>query len=112
MKLSVVIPARNEAGNIGATVEKLRLRLRQAAIPYEIIVVDDGSQDTTATEVEQLVMIDPGIRLVQNTSRHGFGFAVRCGLDCFTGDVVVIAMADNSDHPDDIVTYYSILRDQ
>jgi len=112
MKLSVVIPARNEAGNIGVTVDKLRQRLSQADIPYEIVVVDDGSQDATAEEVEQLAAIDMGIRLVHNTGRHGFGHAVRCGLDCFTGDVVVIAMADNSDDPEDIVTYYSILRDK
>jgi dolichol-phosphate mannosyltransferase len=50
--------------------------------------------------------------LVHNTGRHGFGHAVRYGLDCFTGDVVVIAMADNSDDPEDIVAYYSILRDK
>lgn len=112
MKLSVVIPARNEAGNIGGTVEKLRQRLRQAAIPYEIVVVDDGSQDSTVEEVEQLAAIDMGVRLVQNTGRHGFGYAVRYGLDCFTGDVVVIAMADNSDDPADIVAYYHILRDK
>ena len=112
MKLSVIIPARNEAGNIGITVDKLQQRLRHEGIAYEIIVVDDASQDATAAEVEQRAAIDRGIHLLRNTGRHGFGYAVRCGLDHFAGDCVVIAMADNSDDPDDVVTYYRILRDR
>lgn len=112
MKLSIVIPARNEAGNIGSTIHQIRQRLQQAAIIYEIIVVDDGSTDTTAHEVQQIADSDAAVRLVQNTGRHGFGYAVRYGLDCFTGDAVVIVMADSSDSPDDIVAYYNILLNQ
>jgi dolichol-phosphate mannosyltransferase len=112
MRLSIVIPARNEAGNIGGTLDTLRERFGAAGIPYEIIVVDDGSSDGTGQEVEARASVDAGVRLVRNTGRHGFGYAVRCGLDAFTGDAVVIAMADSSDSPDDIVTYYHILRDK
>ena len=43
---------------------------------------------------------------------HGFGHAVRCGLDAFTGDAVAIVMADGSDSPDDLVRYYYVLRDR
>jgi len=112
MKLSVVIPARNEAGNIGSTLDNLRRRLVQEGIRYEIIVVDDGSTDPTPHEVEQRVAADPGVRLVYNKGLHGFGRAVRCGLDAFTGEAVVIVMADGSDDPEDVVKYYYILRDK
>jgi dolichol-phosphate mannosyltransferase len=112
MKLSVVIPARNEAGNIGGTIDGLRARLGRAAIPYEILVVDDGSSDNTCAEVEARALIDPGVRLERNTGAHGFGRAVRFGLERFTGDAVVIVMADASDEPDDVVRYYQVLRDE
>lgn len=112
MKLSIVIPARDEAGNIGTTVEALRSRLDREGICHEIIVVDDGSTDATAREVEARCVADPGVRLVLSNGKHGFGHAVRRGLDAITGDAVVIAMADGSDDPDDVVKYYYILRDE
>jgi dolichol-phosphate mannosyltransferase len=111
MELSVVIPARNEATNIGQILDKLCQRLAQEGIYYEIIVVDDGSTDATPQEVEARCAKDLGIRLVCNTGKHGFGQAVRCGLDIFTGDAVVIVMADGSDDPEDVVKYYYVLRD-
>jgi dolichol-phosphate mannosyltransferase len=112
VKLSVVIPARNEAGSIVPTVDAIRSRLTAERIPYEIVVVDDGSTDETADEVYALAAADAGVRLVRNTGRHGFGYAVRCGLDAFQGDAVAIMMADGSDSPDDLVRYYEILRDR
>jgi dolichol-phosphate mannosyltransferase len=112
MKLSVVIPARNEAGNIGATLDGLRDRLRREAIEYEILVVDDGSSDTTCAEVELRTLVDSGVRLERNNGPHGFGRAVRYGLDRMSGDAVVIVMADASDDPQDVVRYYYVLRDE
>ena len=103
MKLSVVIPARNEAGNVGATVDGIRARLAREGIEYEIVVVDDASTDATPDEVEARAAADPAVRLVVNEGSHGFGYAVRCGLDAFTGDAVAIMMADGSDSPDDLV---------
>jgi dolichol-phosphate mannosyltransferase len=112
MKLSVVIPARNEAGNIGPTLDAIRDRLRREGIAYEIIVVDDGSTDATAEEVRARCVLDPGVRLLPNHGPHGFGRAVRCGLDAFEGEAVAIMMADGSDSPDDLVRYVQILSDR
>lgn len=112
MKMSVVIPARNEAGNIGPFVERLRVRLERASIDYEIVVVDDGSRDGTLAEATAAARGSPRVRVVSNTGRHGFGYAVRYGLDRFTGDAVAIMMADGSDDPDDAVRYFEILRDR
>lgn len=110
MKLSVVIPARNEAGNIGPTLDSLIQRLAQEAIPYEIVVVDDGSKDATAGEVTKRAELDSNIKLIRNQPPHGFGRAIRCGLDAYSGDAVIIYMADNSDNPNDVVLYYYILK--
>jgi len=112
MRFSVVIPARNEAGNIGATLDRIRERLTREAITYEIVVVNDGSSDATVEEVHARRAVDPGVHLVHNRGLHGFGYAVRCGLDAVTGDAVAIVMADGSDSPDDLVRYFYILRDR
>jgi dolichol-phosphate mannosyltransferase len=106
MKLSVVIPARNEEGAVEETLSSLLGTLRAEAIPFEVIVVDDGSTDQTASLVQALAACYPEIRLVQNTGQPGFGMAVRCGLHEATGDAVAIVMADSSDSPEDVVQCY------
>jgi dolichol-phosphate mannosyltransferase len=106
VKLSVVIPARNEEEAVEETLSALLCTLRVEAIPFEILVVDDGSTDKTAFVVQALSARHPEIRLVQNTGRHGFGMAVRCGLCESTGDAVAIVMADSSDSPEDVVKCY------
>jgi dolichol-phosphate mannosyltransferase len=114
MKLSIVIPARNEAGNIASTVFGLRSHLDSRGISdLEVLIVDDGSTDGTAEIVNAMSAEDPRIRLLRNTTgRHGYGRAVALGLDGFTGDAVVICMADASDSPADVEHYYRILRDE
>jgi dolichol-phosphate mannosyltransferase len=109
MKLSIIIPARDEEGSIVATVEDLLGELRARRIPCEVIVVDDGSTDDTAAVVRGLAGRNPEVVLVQNDGRHGFGMAVRAGLAHYSGDAAAIVMADASDHPGDLVRYYEKL---
>ncbi len=100
MKLSIVIPARNEAENIGATLNGLRTHLDQANIAnFEILVIDDGSRDGTGDRVRAVAAEDPRVRVVRNEGRNGFGRAITMGLNHFSGDAVVIYMADASDDP-------------
>jgi len=107
VKLSIVIPAFNEEKNIGKTLEELQRVVRDVHhIPYEIIVVNDNSQDDTEAVVRKAMTKDPAIHLVTRKPPGGFGRAVRAGLDHVQGDVVVICMADLSDDPEDVVVYY------
>jgi dolichol-phosphate mannosyltransferase len=107
MKLSIVIPAYNEEQNIGKCLDGLRAVVRdQHHIPYEIIVVNDNSQDGTEGVVRAALRDDPAIRLVTRAPPGGFGRAIRSGLEAVEGDVVVIYMADLSDDPADVVAYY------
>ena len=110
MKLSVVIPAHDEAGSIVETVTGIASTLREHGIDYEVIVVDDASTDATGALVAELAAADPRIRCIRSPNPPGFGFAVRAGLDVFAGDAVVIAMADASDDPGDIVAYHRVLE--
>ena len=105
-------PARNEGGNVGKTLDHLRERLDREKIDYEIIIIDDGSTDSTSQEVECRQVDDSRIRLIHNNHLHGYGRAVRLGLEQFVGDAVVITMADGSDDPEDVVKYFYVLRDR
>jgi dolichol-phosphate mannosyltransferase len=106
MKLSVVVPARDEEGSIEQTVGEIVKALMEERIPFEIVVVDDGSADRTAAQVRQLMERYPDVRLVHNTGRHGFGMAVRAGLAHAAGEAIAVMMADGSDSPEDLVRYY------
>lgn len=105
-KLSVVIPAYNEEGNITATVAGLQQVLVREAIPYELVLVDDNSTDGTAATLAGLAAADPGVTVVRRQPPRGFGRAVRAGLARADGDVIVLCMADQSDDPEDVVAYY------
>jgi dolichol-phosphate mannosyltransferase len=106
LRLSVVIPAHNEADSIRPVLEDLAQTLERESIPYEIVVVDDHCQDGTADVVAEVAARFPSIRCVRNLNSGGFGFAVRAGLDAFIGDAVAIVMADGSDPPADLVRCY------
>lgn len=105
-KLSVIIPSRDEAENLPICVDEIAKALMGAKIPYEIIVVDDGSTDNTAEVIRNLIQENSMVRCILNGGENGFGRAVRLGLNEFKGDAVAIMMADLSDSPDDLVRYW------
>ena len=108
--LSVVIPVRSEEGCIASTVEHLDLELRIRGVPHEIVVVDDGSTDSTWRELTELRERVASLRPVQNPGPNGFGRAVAYGLDQIAGDAVVVMMADESDDCRDVVRYWEVLN--
>lgn len=111
MTLSVVIPAYNEEESLGETLESLEKALDAANIPREIVVVNDNSKDGTLAVLEDYASRYPSIRYVTNTGPNGFGYAIRKGLDNFSGDCVAVMMADLSDDPQDLITYYNTMQE-
>jgi len=106
MKLSVVIPAYNEAGQIESTLKNLDRYLEQEGLDHEILVVNDHSNDQTELLLQRICLEIRTIRYINNPNASGFGLAVRAGLDVFAGEVVAIYMADASDRPEDLVAFY------
>ncbi len=109
-KLSVIIPARNEADNLPDCLIEISKELKGQKIQHEILVVDDGSSDKTKVIVTDLQLNIPEINYLKNTGDNGFGRAIRLGLENFSGDAVAIMMADRSDSPKDLVKYWNVLN--
>src|SRR5690242_1602336 len=110
MKLSLVIPAHNEEGNLRKTIQPLCDLLAAEQIPTEVLVVNDHSSDSSERVLDELSLEFPAVRWVNNLKPAGFGYAVRTGLEQFTGDAVCVVMADASDDPNDVVKYYRKLE--
>jgi dolichol-phosphate mannosyltransferase len=111
MMLSVLIPAHNEEEALRPTIEHLLAALVAEAIPHEILVVNDHSTDGTGRVLRELADDFPTVRWVTNEKPGGFGYALQTGLEQFAGDAVCIVMADASDDPRDVVTYYRKLEE-
>jgi dolichol-phosphate mannosyltransferase len=108
-KLSVVIPAHNEEGCIAQTIRDLHTHLSGEEIAHEIVVVNDNSSDRTEEILKSLCLTIPSLRYVNNSPPHGFGYAVRRGLEVYSGDAVAIYMADASDRPEDLVKFFRLM---
>ena len=93
--LSVVIPAYNEAAVIGSTLESVVSSLTAGGVSHEILVVDDGSTDATASLVRQAAERRPQIRLLAS-GHQGKGGAVKHGVLAATGRYVLFLDADYS----------------
>lgn len=92
--LSVVIPAYNEEARVGGTLARMTAWLDGRGEDYEILVVDDGSRDTTARVVEEAARRQPRVRLLSLPANRGKGAAVRTGVLASRGGEVLFSDAD------------------
>jgi dolichol-phosphate mannosyltransferase len=107
--LSVIIPARNEAENLEECISQIVAELKSYDIEHEVIIIDDGSTDDTPKVAHKIRHEYSIVRYIRNNGENGFGRAVRIGLEEFSGDAVAIMMADLSDSPRDLVSYWKCL---
>ena len=107
MKLSIVIPAYNEEESITETIDQIEEALSKVSIDHEIFIVNDNSKDNTLEVLEQLAQKYTAVKYGTNLGPNGFGYAVRYGLERYTGDCVAVMMADLSDSPYDLIRFYT-----
>ena len=96
--LSVIVPAYNEEGIIVKTVEEIKRVLESANIDYEIVVVDDGSEDKTHLVVKKRFSKDPRVIVVRKEN-GGKGSAIKYGFEFTRGKYVGFIDADLEIHP-------------
>jgi len=94
--LSVVIPAYNEARNIGATLEHVSRAVAGLHVKPEILVVDDGSDDDTGAVVLGAANRLPHVRLLTHRTNLGFGAAYQTGVNAAAGEYIVMVHGDNA----------------
>lgn len=99
MKLSILIPTWNESECVKNTLKKISTQLEKDELSYEILVVDDNSDDGTREIVCKLSESNPRIKLIDHQPPRSFGHSLKYGIQLAKGDLSVIAMADLSDDP-------------
>lgn len=102
MKLSVVLPCYNEEENIVTAVHDVESWMQQSKIQGEIIVVNDGSTDTSFTVLKKLGKKVPLLRIVNLPKNGGYGIAVRAGCDAATTDLIAFMDSDLQFHAQDL----------
>ena len=93
---SIVIPAYNESARIPATLQSVVDCIRQRGWSAEVVVVNDGSSDSTADVVRAFAAANPEVRLLENPGNRGKGYSVRSGMLQAHGEVVLFSDADLS----------------
>ena len=106
--VSVVVPVKDEAGNVGPLAREIAAALR--AEPHEIIFVDDGSTDATAAELRVLKTEIPALRVLRHARNLGQSRSIRTGVMAARGGIVVTLDGDGQNDPADTPKLLALLR--
>lgn len=107
---SIVIPAYSESARIAASLDKILAHIAQNNWKAEIIVVDDGSRDTTTDIVRDYMTRHANIRLIQNPGNRGKGYSVRNGMLHATGEILLFSDADLSSPIEEADKLFAAIR--
>jgi glycosyltransferase involved in cell wall biosynthesis len=102
IRISLLVPAKDEAENLPEFVRQCADALPAIGVGFEIVIVDDGSRDATATVLRDLQGRYPFLRVVTHLRQRGIADALRSAADVAAGDVLVFYPADLQYRPEDI----------
>ena len=108
--LSIIIPTFQEEKSIKNTLKVINEGLTKEMFEFEIIVVDDNSNDQTKKIISNFSKINSNIHFYLNDSSKGFGNSIVKGIEYSKGIYVAIMMADLSDSVDDLINYHTTIN--
>ncbi len=111
MDISIVIPLFNEEESLPELAAWIERVMEAHGFSYEVIMIDDGSQDHSWEVIRQLKQKNPKIKGIRFRRNYGKSAALYCGFDAVKGDVVITMDADLQDSPDEIPELYRMIRE-
>lgn len=108
---SIIVPAYNESARIGDSLEKILRHASEQGWNAEIIVVNDGSTDSTAEIVRGYAARSPAIQVLENPGNRGKGYSVRSGMLHANGDILLFSDADLSSPIEEASKLFRAIRD-
>ncbi len=111
-ELSIAIPLYNEERNVRTVFDDLLAGFKKAGVPFELVLVNNGSADRTGELIDQLAASHPGIKPVHLKENQGYGGGILEGLARCTGRYIGFTAGDGQVHAEDHVRVFQKLRDE
>ncbi len=112
MDLSLVIPLLNEEESLTELYNWIVRVVQSNSYSYEVILIDDGSTDTSWKVIEKLSKKDENVKGIRFQKNYGKSQALHAGFNAAQGDVIITMDADLQDSPDEIPELYEMIKDQ
>jgi glycosyltransferase involved in cell wall biosynthesis len=112
LNISVVIPLLNEAESLPELTQWISRVMQENGFTYEIILVDDGSTDTSWKVIQELAIINGNVKGIRFNRNYGKSAALNVGFRQSNGEVVITMDADLQDSPDEIPDLYHLIKDE
>ena len=107
-QIGVVIPVYNESGNLEPLIEEIESALSKR-MRFEVLIVDDGSDDETPAEISALAAERHWLRVVTHTTNRGQSAAIRSGIESAVAPVIAVLDGDGQNDPADIPALFAAL---
>jgi glycosyltransferase involved in cell wall biosynthesis len=111
MDISIIIPLLDESESLPELVAWIDRVMKNLPCRYEIILIDDGSRDSSWNVIEKIAQNAPHVHAIRFRRNYGKSAALYCGFKRATGDVVITMDADLQDSPDEIPELYRMIKD-
>ena len=112
IELSIVIPAYNEEESILELYTLINESLKKKKLIYEIIFVDDGSNDSTWNKINKIVLEDKNVKALRFKKNYGKSDALDAGFKASKGDFILTMDADLQDDPNEIYKLFKLINDE
>ena len=112
MQISVIIPLLNEADSLPELMQWIDRVMQDHKYSYEVIMVDDGSNDESWSVIEKLRIQYPALKGIRFQRNYGKSAALNEGFKAAQGDIVVTMDADLQDSPDEIPEFYNMITNE